>query len=63
MSYISLSLNFLINAVKKAGNTLSRDFSEIEQLQSSVRGHAEFAKAAQERVAKILKIELNLGKL
>ncbi len=62
MSYISLSLNFLINAVKKAGNTLSRDFSEIEQLQSSVRGHAEFAKAAQERVAKILKIELQKGK-
>ena len=62
MSYISLNLNFLINAVKKAGNTLSRDFSEIEQLQSSVRGHAEFTKAAQERVYKILKVELQKGK-
>lgn len=62
MSYISLNLNFLINAVKKAGNTLSRDFSEIEQLQSSLRGHAEFTKAAQERVEKILKIELQKGK-
>lgn len=58
MSYISLGLNALISAVKKAGNTLTRDFNEIEQLQTSVRGHAEFTKAAIERVNKILRIEL-----
>jgi len=58
MSYISLRLNSLISAVKKAGNTLTRDFNEIEQLQTSVRGHAEFTKAAIERVTKILRTEL-----
>lgn len=58
MSYISLGLNTLISAVKKAGNTLTRDFNEIEQLQTSVRGHLEFSKAAEERVSKILRAEL-----
>lgn len=58
MSYISLGLNNIISAVKKAGNTLTRDFNEIEQLQTSVRGHAEFTKSAIERVNKILRVEL-----
>ena len=58
MSYISTNLNFLMTAVKKVANSLSRDFSEIEQLQSSLRGHQEFAKAAYERVSKGLRAEL-----
>ena len=62
MSYISLNLNFLITAVKKVGNSLTRDFNEIEQLQTSLRGHQEFAKAAYERVNKSLRVELQKGR-
>jgi myo-inositol-1(or 4)-monophosphatase len=58
MSYISTNLNLLISIVKKAGNGLSRDFSEIEQLQTSIKGHKEFTKAAIERTLKILRNEL-----
>ncbi len=61
MSYISTNLNFLIGAVKKVGNSLTRDFNEIEQLQTSLRGHKEFAKAAFERMSKALKVELQKG--
>lgn len=58
MSYISTNLNLLMNIAKKAGGGLSRDFSEIEQLQTSVRGHSEFTKAAIDRTLKILRVEL-----
>ncbi len=58
MSYISTNLNLLMSIVKKAGNGLSRDFSEIEQLQTSIKGHKEFTKAAVERTLKILRNEL-----
>ena len=56
--YISSNLNMLTNIIKKAGMGLSRDFSEIEQLQSSVKGHEEFTKAAVERTETILRREL-----
>ena len=58
MSYISVSLNNIINAVKKATSALSRDFGEIEKLQSSVRGHKEFTNAALENLKKALRAEL-----
>lgn len=58
MSYISVSLNNIINAVKKASSALSRDFGEIEKLQSSVRGHREFTAAALEHLKKALRVEL-----
>ena len=58
MSYISTNLNLLMSIVKKAGNGLSRDFSEIEQLQTSIKGHKEFTKAAIDRTLKILRNEL-----
>lgn len=61
MSYISTNLNFLITAVKKVGNSLTRDFNEIEQLQTSLRGHQEFAKAALERMNRSLRAELQKG--
>ncbi len=62
MSYISANLNFLITTVKKAGTGLSRDFNEIEQLQSSVKGPKEFAATARDRVLKSLRMELQRGK-
>ena len=56
--YISSNLNMLANIIKKAGTGLSRDFSEIEQLQASVKGHEEFTKAAMERTESIMRHEL-----
>ena len=58
MSYISTNLNLLMNIAQKAGTGLSRDFSEIEQLQTSVKGHKEFTKAAYDRTTMILRTEL-----
>ncbi len=55
MSYISTNLSLLINTVKKASAGLSRDFSEIEQLQTSVKGHEEFTKAAIDRTLGLLR--------
>ena len=62
MSYISTNLNFLITTVKKIGNSLGRDYNELEKLQSSLRGHKEFAKSAYERVSKDLRAELQKGR-
>ena len=62
MSYVSANLNFLLNTVKKIGTPLSRDFSEIEQLQTSVKGHKEFVAAAKERAAKNIRMELQKGR-
>lgn len=58
MSYLSPSMTLLINAVKKASSSLNRDFSEIEQLQSSVKGYKEFVVASYTKVSKALQVEL-----
>ncbi|MDR1694645.1 MAG: inositol monophosphatase [Lactobacillaceae bacterium] len=58
MSYISPTLKLLINAVKKASNSMNRDFSEIERLLSSVKNHSDFVNSAFERVEKNLYFEL-----
>lgn len=58
MSYLSPNLSLLINAVKKASGSLNRDFSEIEQLQSSVKGYKEFVVASYSKVSKALQVEL-----
>lgn len=58
MSYISTNLNLLMTIAKKAGTGLSRDFAEIEQLQTSIKGHKEFTKAAVDRTTSILTAEL-----
>lgn len=59
MSYLSANLNMLVGAVKKATASLNRDFSEIEQLQSSVRGYKEFVASALKKVEKNLRAELS----
>lgn len=59
MTYVSRPLEMLIGVVKKAGVGLVRDFSELEQLQSAVKGHYEFTQAAIERTGSILRNELN----
>ena len=57
MAYISTALTAMANAVKKASIALSRDFNELEHLQS---GHNDgrFAQRSYEKVEKTLKEEL-----
>ncbi|MFV0627362.1 MAG: inositol monophosphatase family protein [Alphaproteobacteria bacterium] len=62
MAYVSPTLNLLINVVKKSTNALNRDFSEIERLQSSVRGYQNFVISAYEKVEKNLRFEFNKAK-
>ena len=59
MSYLSPALTLLVSAVKKAGQSLTRDFNEVEKLQSSVRGSTDFAKSAVARADRILRQELS----
>ncbi|MDD4556705.1 MAG: inositol monophosphatase [Alphaproteobacteria bacterium] len=59
MAYVSPTLNLLITVVKKATNALNRDFSEIERLQSSIKGYQNFVIAAYEKVEKNLRFEFN----
>ncbi|MBE6467612.1 MAG: inositol monophosphatase [Alphaproteobacteria bacterium] len=58
MSYISTNLNMLITVAKKVSGGLARDFNELEKLQTSIKGHTEFTKAAVERTLKNLRTEL-----
>ena len=58
MSYLSPTLTLLVSAVKKATASLDRDFSEIERLQSSVRGYQNFVQRSYERVTQTLRSEL-----
>lgn len=58
MSYLTANMNMLMGVVKKAATSLSRDFSEIEKLQSSVRGHQEFVAAAVRKAESSLRTEL-----
>ena len=55
---MSPQMSLLINAVKKASSSMDRDFNEIEQLQSSVRGYKEFVFGAYTKVKKALFAEL-----
>lgn len=62
MSYLSPTLMMLIAAVKKAGQSLTRDFNEVEKLQNSIKGHGEFVVSAVNRVTKNLQLELSKAK-
>ena len=58
MPYISPRVSSLIYAVRKASMCLSRDFCEIEHLQTSVRGHSNFVLSSYTRISRFLQIEL-----
>ena len=58
VAYLSPNMSLLINAVKKASACLDRDFNEIEQLQSSVKGYKEFVMGTYGKVTKALQTEL-----
>ena len=58
MSYLSPLLTAIVGAVKKSASSLDRDFSELEQLQNSVRGNKNFVFNSYNRIEQNLKTEL-----
>jgi len=54
----SALLNVMMQAARKAGRTLKRDFGEVENLQVSLKGPANFVSAADRRAEEILHEEL-----
>src|SRR5579862_8916075 len=51
-------MNVMTAAARKAARSLSRDFGEVEKLQVSMKGPANFVSAADHRAEEILKEEL-----
>ncbi|GAA0526095.1 myo-inositol-1(or 4)-monophosphatase [Rhizomicrobium palustre] len=58
MPYLSPALNVMVAAARKAGRPLIRDFNELEHLQVSMKGPADFVSSADQRTEKILIEEL-----
>lgn len=56
---VSPTLNVMITAARKAGRTLTRDFGEVENLQVSLKGPANFVSAADLRAEEVIFRELN----
>ncbi|MYZ48116.1 inositol monophosphatase family protein [Propylenella binzhouense] len=54
----SALLNVMVRAATKAGRVLARDFGEVEQLQVSRKGPADFVTAADRRAEEIIHTEL-----
>jgi len=59
MPYLSPALNVMVAAARKAGRALIRDFGELEHLQVSMKGPADFVSVADERTQRILIEELS----
>ena len=58
MAYISPALNVMMAAARKAGKPLTRDLGELENLQVSMKGPADFVTNADQRTERILIEEL-----
>jgi myo-inositol-1(or 4)-monophosphatase len=54
----SALLNVMVAAARKAARTLRRDFGEVEKLQVSLKGPANFVSAADHRAEETLRAEL-----
>ena len=54
MPYLSPALNVMTTAARKAGRALIRDFGEVENLQVSLKGPADFVSNADRRTERIL---------
>jgi myo-inositol-1(or 4)-monophosphatase len=59
MPYLSPALNVMTTAARKAGRGLIRDFGELENLQVSLKGPADFVSTADQRTERILIQELS----
>lgn len=62
MAHASAVINVMISAARKAARSLTRDFGEVEALQVSRKGAADFVSAADLRAEKILREELATGR-
>jgi myo-inositol-1(or 4)-monophosphatase len=58
----SALLNVMIKAARKAGRALKRDFGEIENLQVSLKGPANFVTAADRKAEETLRDELTTAR-
>ena len=58
----SALINVMIKAAEKAGKSLVRDFGEIEQLQVSRKGPADFVSTADLKAQKVLRAELGAAR-
>ena len=58
----SALMNVMVGAARKAGRSLARDFGEVEQLQVSLKGPANFVSAADTRAEEILHKELSAAR-
>src|SRR4051812_32512809 len=59
----SALLNVMTAAARKAGRSLKRDFGEVQHLQVSLKGPANFVSAADRRAEDILRTELAKARL
>lgn len=59
MALWSPTVNIMVAAARKAGRALSRDFGEVEHLQVSRKGPADFVSQADLKAESILKDELS----
>ena len=59
MALVSPTLNVMMSAARKAGRSLIRDFGEVEQLQVSIKGPANFVSVADHKAEDIIFKELN----
>lgn len=55
----SALMNVMLGAARKAGRSLARDYGEVEQLQVSLKGPANFVTAADTRAEETLYAELS----
>ena len=55
----SALINVMVQAARKTGRRLARDFGEVEQLQVSVKGPANFVSAADHKAEEIIFTELS----
>ena len=63
MNNVSPTLNVMISAARKAGRSLIRDFGEVEQLQVSIKGPANFVSAADHKAEDIIFKELSKARV
>jgi myo-inositol-1(or 4)-monophosphatase len=62
MALSSPDLNVMVKAAEKAARSLTRDFGEVEQLQVSRKGPADFVTAADKRAEKVIFDELKYAR-
>ena len=55
----SALLNIMVTAAFKAGRSLTKDFGEVENLQVSVKGPADFVSKADHNAEKVVHAELS----